>query len=166
MSLWEKIKEQWSLYWYGDRSALEELQDAIQVERRRAAETQSTLDRLGAEVRRIKYADGSSITEVEWEEHDMGINWEKGTSTAAIRHDEVKVDSYWEYDVQDGDGDLWGEIYTDHYISEAQILGDLNRYIESTRQATWHDEADFPEPLTIVKRHVRVTTEKTDWSEA
>lgn len=116
------------------------------------------LEQFGAMVR-------EASARYEEEENDMVID------TSGIRHDEIEIETRWEYTVRDGDGNVWDEIWTTDEWDEARILEWCKREVADVRK--WRDEGSqwyraefYPEPLTIVKRHVRVTTECSNWGEA
>lgn len=93
------------------------------------------------------------------------------TDTSEIRHDEVVTKSHWEYTVRDGDGHVWEEMWTTEGWEVRRIMEWLGNEIKDVRQFRdggheWYQPEDYPEPLTIVKRHVRVTTEYSNWEEA
>lgn len=91
--------------------------------------------------------------------------------TNEIRHDEVVAESRWEYTVRDGDGDYWEERWTTGEWDEVRILEWFENEIDDVRKFRdgghqWYPAEHYPEPLTIVKRHVRVTTEYSNWEDA
>lgn len=103
-----------------------------------------------------------------WEEHDMS---NIDTSTAKIRHDEIVTEGHWEYTVRDGDGDLWEATWVSEERDEPRFLECWKAEIANVRRLRdegheWYPAEDYPEPLTVVKRHVRVTTEYSNWEEA
>lgn len=91
--------------------------------------------------------------------------------TNEIRHDEIVTESHWEYTVRDGDGDYWEEMRVAGGWDEHRILEWFEKEVDYVRRLRdeghqWYPAEDYPEPLTIVKRHVRVTTECSNWEEA
>jgi hypothetical protein len=105
----------------------------------------------------------------EEEENDM-VN-DMVIDISEIQHDETEVAARWEYTVRDGDGELWDEVWTTDDWDETRILEWWKREVEDVRKwraegSEWYTDEDYPEPLTIVKRHVRVTTEYSAWEEA
>lgn len=93
------------------------------------------------------------------------------SNTSEIRHDETEISTRWEYTVRDGDGHVWDEMWTSDEWDETRILEWWEREIADVRRyrdngSEWYSVEDYPEPLTIVKRHVRVTTEYSGWEVA
>lgn len=91
--------------------------------------------------------------------------------TKPLRHTEIDTDSYWLYDIMDGQGDRWGQTMNSSVEDDDYVLATLQSEIEHVREelaegSDWFSEEHYPEPLRIVKRHVRITSEKTEWVDA
>lgn len=117
------------------------------------------LEQFGAMVR-------EASARYEEEEHIVS------TSAAVVRHDEIETRDYWEYTIIDGAGDPWDDEMTTLDHTASHIEDYWKREIEYIRRRrddesnVWYTVEDYPEPLRIVKRHVRVTAEYSNWEEA